>query len=541
MAKLDEAFDIDPLFHKMSKTFDEGGAKGLLLANLGVSLNGCNIVFDSTLEDDEEEQKEEEDFTSTTEEEAMDVTSLVNKLESILNGQPIHLLPFVPQLATLRDEYAQLHQEGFVDKNAPTTKRYAAPQEDEIEADRSIHLEAIERSRASQAELGRSLLMAQEGDGSTFDNDDDGPIDFGAGNDFGGDDNDDDRDIPNFIHDGDHRFSSSSFQSTFEASQPPSQASMLLDAIANGNISGSQSNYELFNQKALDKLQGSNQWAGAAHWKRTQASTTRNKTVTTKKGGKKKKTTKKVSLLNLRDPVDNLEDLLRKPPAGRKGVDPLQLSKAMVSKYSKNDNLLPLDLGLTVDDLSKLFLRPKTKLSSEGSNGESTQDNASGKQVGFSGVDTWNDNDSYGGAGFDFGGGDEDQDSIVLQLEGVRKVDKVKVGYATVAKKVDVKRLKFDLWEELERTLSEQKKSTEKEEMIDSFTDDQNVESLVEEQPPAKPCPLSFQDTVKEMQGTQKQSDVTLPFYFICVLHLANEKGLALESTGLEDFIIHTS
>ena len=47
MSKLDSAFDIDPLFHKMSKTFDEGGAKGLLLVNLGVGSSGCNIVFDS--------------------------------------------------------------------------------------------------------------------------------------------------------------------------------------------------------------------------------------------------------------------------------------------------------------------------------------------------------------------------------------------------------------------------------------------------------------------------------------------------------------
>jgi condensin complex subunit 2 len=31
---------------------------------------------------------------------------------------------------------------------------------------------------------------------------------------------------------------------------------------------------------------------------------------------------------------------------------------------------------------------------------------------------------------------------------------------------------------------------------------------------------------------------VTLPFYFICLLHLANEKGLRLESTSLEDFMI---
>jgi len=31
--KLDAAFDINPLFHTMPKNFDEGGAKGLSLAN----------------------------------------------------------------------------------------------------------------------------------------------------------------------------------------------------------------------------------------------------------------------------------------------------------------------------------------------------------------------------------------------------------------------------------------------------------------------------------------------------------------------------
>ena len=47
MSKLDSAYDIDPLFHKMSKTFDEGGAKGMLLANLSVAPDGPQIVFDS--------------------------------------------------------------------------------------------------------------------------------------------------------------------------------------------------------------------------------------------------------------------------------------------------------------------------------------------------------------------------------------------------------------------------------------------------------------------------------------------------------------
>jgi condensin complex subunit 2 len=32
--KIDNQCAVDPMFHKMSKAFDEGGAKGMLMANL---------------------------------------------------------------------------------------------------------------------------------------------------------------------------------------------------------------------------------------------------------------------------------------------------------------------------------------------------------------------------------------------------------------------------------------------------------------------------------------------------------------------------
>ena len=60
----------------------------------------------------------------------------------------------------------------------------------------------------------------------------------------------------------------------------------------------------------------------------------------------------------------------------------------------------------------------------------------------------------------------------------------------------------------------------------------------------APPPSLSFQDTVREMQTTQSQADVTPSFYFICCAWylLANdEKGLELESLGLEGFTIRRS
>ncbi|CAJ1937630.1 unnamed protein product [Cylindrotheca closterium] len=557
IAKLDEAFDIDPLFHKMSKTFDEGGAKGLLLANLGVSNNGCNIVFDSTLEERNEMDVREDQANGLAKEvDSVDVISLNQKLEASLEGQPLFLMQLVPQLASLREEYSQLKQDGFVDKLLPSSLRYAAPKEDEIEADKSIHMEAIERSRVSQA--GQSLLAKDQEDDPSLNMDDGNSdfVDFGAGNDFGGDDDHDDNLLgDSTIHDGNHRYSSSSFQASYEGSQEPSQAVVLLDAIANGDISGSQSNYEYFNSQALSQIQG-NMWAGAAHWKK-QAKKSGKKAPTKKKAGdgkrkpsasksRKKKINIHDLILDLRTPVEDLEDLMRQPPKGKKGVDPLQITKATNTKYSNNDNLLPIDLGLTVQDFDSFFLRPQDKVSSyRGRQAASTL----GKQVAFA-HGGGNDDVSFGGdsdgPGFDFGGDDEDHDEdggfIVPELEGVRKIEKIQVGYATKAKKVDVKRLKKDLWEELERSFADKRKvetDSNKPKEVDTSEGEENEER--DTPMGAIEGSLSFQSTVKEMQSTQTQSDATLPFFFICVLHLANEKGLALESTGLEDFIIHTS
>jgi len=134
MSKLDSAYDIDPLFHKMSKSFDEGGAKGLLLGNLGVSENGCHIVFDSKEDKDEhragarldkiiEEGDEVDEFNIDPDEAVVwnekdiDITNLAAKLESMLASyghRTSSSVPFVPQLESLRCDYAALEEEGFV-------------------------------------------------------------------------------------------------------------------------------------------------------------------------------------------------------------------------------------------------------------------------------------------------------------------------------------------------------------------------------------------------------------------------------------------
>lgn len=649
--KLDAAFDIDPLFHKMSKTFDEGGAKGLLLANLGVGCSGCNIVFDSTLDDedvtttfstidekadgfnkDEVQQNVEGSSiaakATTSSHLAVDVTSLTGKLESLLsnvtgNYSTIENMPLVPQLASLRNKYAELGNNGFVEEPGISSKRYASSLKDEAEADKSIHLEAIERSRVSQADLGRSRNY--RGSLGTYSSHEDGNY-VESGFDYGGDDDD----VFGDLH-GDHRYSSSSFAparvsfssfgnidsgSSLKDNNAPatteprqlsrqaySQASVLLDAIASGDISTLQHNhYEYFNSHALKNLSSGNLWAGAEHWKKIPSIRRRKdgsgvnhsvhssdeplKTSKKKKGRKGKKNSNSTCitpvLVSLSKPIDNLEELLEKPKRkrGKNAADPLELTKAMRTKYSNSDNLLPMDAGLGAKEFITLFSRPNVNLMDLINPKNDVPDmvnvGKSAKVVGFYGVDTWEIDDASGN-GLDFGGNGDDYDEsdalnefIVPALEDVRRVDKINIGFATVARKIDVKRLKRDLWTELEETFSSRKQYAKEENQENGGKEDSDLRSIISAvtdrdvrlsvsydnctenkvdcdesdrtvDTANDVTPLSFQDTVRDMQTNQSQSDVTVPFYFICMLHLCNEKGLALESSGLDDFKIRSS
>jgi len=521
--KLDSAFDIDPLFHKMSKTFDEGGAKGLLLANLGVGQHGCNIVFDSKEADEEEKVQDENYFQD---EGMIDISSLNAKLESILSGMALEKIELVPQLRTLREELRMLSKDGYLDDAAPkNSRRYASSMEEEKDAEMSIHQEALERSRASQGTLVLTGVLSNDGEDGEY-----------ASDDFGGDDDQDDG-FSEFIAADENggRYSSSSFQNeTFmEDSMPGVMSSQmtnaaLLDALCTSDVL-SGNDYEFFSQATLEKLSQGNVWAGSKHWTRTERMQRKLVQSTVKTKAPRKKASKEPVFVNLSDPIC-LDDILL-PAANSKGrkMDSTQLSKMMKTKHSKNYNLLPLDAGMGIKQLSTLFMRPNDAVR--------TSDDVSGrgKTVGFhNAVDTFG-----GGGGFDDGdsfGGDDDgpgftladeaDDFVVKELEGVRKVEKTRVGFATVATIVDVKRLKKDLWSELEITFEPPK--------VEETGEEENETKTNEEEPKK----LSFNDTVRDMSSSQSQNDVTLPFYFICLLHLANEKGLRLDSQGLEDFFI---
>lgn len=111
------------------------------------------------------------------------------------------------------------------------------------------------------------------------------------------------------------------------------------------------------------------------------------------------------------------------------------------------------------------------------------------------------------------------------------QVERIAVRHATRSKKVDVKELKHHIWTDL-ATLQQQ-------------PNDQSLPpprpAADEDAAAAPPTPAieaserAFSDVVArvEEEHQDEQEGVTCSYYFICVLHLANEHGLKLE--GLED------
>jgi condensin complex subunit 2 len=117
MSALDSAFQIDPLFSQMSKKFDEGGARGMLLANLSVGFDGPGVVFDSKEETKDAAAAAVSDLESNPAPAGptpVAMKPLRSKLAELLNITPIESLQLVPQLDQLRSEYTELKNEGHV-------------------------------------------------------------------------------------------------------------------------------------------------------------------------------------------------------------------------------------------------------------------------------------------------------------------------------------------------------------------------------------------------------------------------------------------
>lgn len=115
---------------------------------------------------------------------------------------------------------------------------------------------------------------------------------------------------------------------------------------------------------------------------------------------------------------------------------------------------------------------------------------------------------------------DEDPEVSVLYGDELithhtlKKTKPLYVNYARTAKRVDVKKLKDNLWKVL--TTSEEEKVQGEQKFTDIIND------------------------LKKMYSPKTMKDISIPFCFICLLHLANEKDLSIKGMNKEndDFVL---
>lgn len=138
---------------------------------------------------------------------------------------------------------------------------------------------------------------------------------------------------------------------------------------------------------------------------------------------------------------------------------------------------------------------------------------------------------------------EEEDDDLWAGTEGqqVRKVRPENVHFAKKAKRVDVKRLKDDIWSGLKTLVPEP--HDESSEEVHFPQDMAGIKLKIQEQEPITPIgePKQFDAVIQSLRESyprEKMSEISTSFCFICLLHLANEEGLSIETArfdGQED------
>ncbi|KAI0842901.1 barren [Hypoxylon sp. FL0890] len=581
LKKFELEFAVDPLFKKASADFDEGGAKGLLLNHLMIDGQG-RIVFDSsddandastkgikprrredaTGEEGDEEAEEEQEATITEQQPAqeeedveIDISALGAKffpdlskldeqdicpsLKTFELGNPSGSLD-IPFLRASEDDEDEDEDESgngvgnksgmFVDEDNPAgfDDMTAMGGFDIAEVAFGEGGEAWAREAALEPQMRPYNVGADDG------------IPEGDGVDGIEDDN------------GDYIVS------------------------MNRAKTGDKMHEDILGyfDQALQK-----NWAGPEHW-RIRKIKDANKPETTTRQRKEKEPFE----IDFKSPLDHKHAETMFTQAASNSA----ISMPKKDWKSKTRNLLPDDKHFNSKQLLSLFLKPKARMSRRnrfgnktglfGNNNNGQQDNniaagdmdeafwAQREPLQSSEQDTVLPTGDYDANFFDDemplpGGGmlDDDDDlefadardhfspgadvpvtqdiGITGMLDNgmttggfgtqlvtsTRRLRPEYVQYARVAKKVDVRRLKEELWKGMGLP-----DTTEDGDRTRLPTPPTEAEKAKEE------SPLKFTSVMNNLQAVYPKStmdDISTSFCFICLLHLANEKGLVIENT----------
>ena len=481
---LEYQITTDPLFQKTSASFDEGGAKGMLLNNLSVQ-NGCQIVFDSSDAIDDGSINRE----GSPDDDELELGDLAGELNDLLSS--IGGAELTP---------------GFTQFRLGHTKPQAAGNSLVIGASVVRHPYDF-ASVGLHARLAAYMpILCAEEMPSTFDDDDEagGFVDDGA-------DFDDDDDGAGATYDGgdEPAGDSAHMVDAFSGAPKVAGAEELLDfpleMMAQGGGDGMRGDFR-------DSIFGAN-WAGpGGKWKHSKD---KPDGATDKKGPKEKF----VLDFSVQVPDSALECA--------KAATAFTLSATALENNTEESTTMPEDLHYQLKELCTLFTKPSVRVGQ----GQSAGDGGAGSAAGGEGwYDYGNENDMENFCpDLDAGGVDDDDDcgglddSLVDEsgmIGAPQLVGDTKINYARAAKKVDVHLLKESIWDTIEdkqKPLSDAtNKSKQGTGVVQGF---QSIIGGVNDHVPA-----DKKDMLK---------DVSVPFCFICLLHLANEKNLVLTDDKL--------
>lgn len=541
--KLDLELSIDPLFRKMCADFDEGGAKGLLLNSLVIDKDG-RVVFDGEVDydsDDEEEEEEEGDDTDKKEEEttgasghaAVDFGLLKTKyIPDLAELEPLEVCPSLKHLNS-----------ALTDPALFSSSIMKEVEENKQDTDRNIN--------GNNDDSGNFMMDADDiDDGMNFDpgNDDE---DMG----FGGIDDG----PPLLANDGEDA--------------PPMPLDEGNDTSAQYGTTATGMNTAMVPSKDLmsyfDETLKKN-WAGPQHWKIQKiraGSLLADTTVTDANATTKKKQPAKEKEPFFIDFLSDEHDVDESVIFAEGGTS---INIPRTQWKSKDKHLLPDDKHFTSKNLVKLFLKPKGTIrnskifgSQEPAQGDVDADehfwanhyqqanNPEDQVEGNYDANFFQGDDDEGALPLaDFGDDDydvppSDVPSSDLPANGgdlkdqllmaSRRARPEYVNYAKSAKKVNIKLLKDNIWNVMKMEDTPQPPPEEAEE--------QQQPEQQQEESPAQEETREFKDIVQDLKSVyppQQMSEISTSFCFICVLHLANEKGLTIEGTpNYDNLYIH--
>ncbi|TFY59146.1 hypothetical protein EVJ58_g5971 [Rhodofomes roseus] len=557
--KLDLEFTVDPLFRKTCADFDEGGAQGLLMNHLSLgegAQGSLRVVFDASdamgAGDEDDPLMEPEDLVDLSylrkqflpDLDALDDMAICHSLEGFSFSKD----NFSFDDATLFRDQTPNYDDG-ADDDEPYAFEGDNPQDNgapmEVDGDQN----------------GPPVEDFFMGDQAVVE--DYAPGDFAPGDDMEPDSQPDGPDGASG-----ERAHTGAFV-PFDPRRPPNERDLIM-AMADGEEGGLMMDY--FDQTFLKN------WAGPEHWKLRRVVRRPETSEAAPKAKREKKEAFKIGFLtpSEKDPKTLAKELfapvtrgagitLPGPSSGKGSARKGSKRKSAKDKERerRHDQTLPDDMHFSSRQLVTLFLKPQFSLKMRGRNvqgrgdeeidenfwAQAAAEQAAGR-AGEDGDDSTHDggipfNTQFFHDDFDEAGGFDDvfdgvdganganiepgeQDLLAATQGLTRRVRPEFVNYAKRAKRVDVRELKENIWKGLDIVIPKADDANDEDDAMD-----------VDDRPATDPTePREFTSVISGLQKTypkDKLEEISTSFCFICLLHLANERGLKIHSEEGED------